>query len=76
MSSEQKVFCQACGREFLTRFKGYDGRVCSRECGEELEWRRTLSILGREYYPRTGLVKFDLLGIETLEKQESQRDAS
>ena len=49
--SKQKVFCQICGEEMETNFQSWKGRVCGRKCGKELEWRRTLSIMGKEYYP-------------------------
>lgn len=51
--SKQKVFCQACGKEFETTFQSWDGRVCCKECFKELEWRKILSILGKQYYPNS-----------------------
>lgn len=50
--SKQKVFCNACGKEFETAFTEFDGQVCSRACDEELNWRRTLSAMGSVYYPK------------------------
>lgn len=51
MYSAQKLFCRACGKEMLTTFNLWGGEVCSRRCSQELNWRRTLSILGKDYYP-------------------------
>jgi len=48
--SKQRVFCNICGDEVETDFRNYDGRVCSLDCYKELEWRKTLSIMGKEYY--------------------------
>ena len=53
MFSKQKVFCNGCGKEFETTFGSYGGHVCSRKCYDDMEWKRTLSILGKEYYPKT-----------------------
>jgi hypothetical protein len=50
----QPVHCNACGKQFSTDFRSYGGRVCSRECHAELEWRKTLSIMGQPYYPQSG----------------------
>jgi len=50
--SKQKVFCNICGTEFLTNFFEYEGRVCGQECYKELDWRQTLSLMGKEYYPK------------------------
>lgn len=49
--SKQTVYCQGCGKEFETTFSSYGGKVCGRECHELVEWKKTLSILGKEYYP-------------------------
>jgi len=31
---------------------GMDAACCCKECYEEFDWRRTLSILGKDYYPK------------------------
>ncbi|KKM88913.1 hypothetical protein LCGC14_1253970 [marine sediment metagenome] len=49
--SKQELYCQICGILFETDFMSYDGIVCGKECGQERHWRRTLSILGKDYYP-------------------------
>ncbi len=49
--SKQKVFCMACGKEHETTFFVYGGEVCSDKCSKEIQWRKTLSILGKEYFP-------------------------
>ena len=35
----------------LTDFRVWKGEVCDRNCFKELEWRKILSLLGKEYYP-------------------------
>ena len=49
--SKQKAFCRACGKEMKTDFRQWGGEVCNRNCFKELEWRKCLSILGKEYKP-------------------------
>jgi uncharacterized protein YfaQ (DUF2300 family) len=65
MSSQQIVYCSACGAKMQRSFVacGYTF-VCDRACYQELEWRRVLSILGKPYYsdPK-GLDKFKPEGI-------------
>ena len=50
--SNQQVHCNVCGKPFETQFRLYDGRFCSQECCDEYNWRKTLSIMGKAYYPR------------------------
>lgn len=57
--SKQKWFCNNCGTEKNTQMSsGHDGtvgrewKVCSIECHHEIEWKRVLSIMGKEYYPK------------------------
>jgi len=53
--SKQKTFCNTCGIELfvdIAQIGRFDGRFCSMECLKEFEWRKTLSILGKEYLPR------------------------
>lgn len=52
MSSKQLVYCSSCGAPMQRSFVacGYTF-VCDRDCWQELEWRRVLSILDKEYYP-------------------------
>lgn len=52
MFSGQDAFCNTCGRRLDTDFKAFDGRFCGRECHKEMEWRKTLSILGKRYEPQ------------------------
>ena len=56
--SKQLVYCHNCGVEFKTNFNGDggygNGECCCRDCAEELKWKKTLSILGKEYHPRGG----------------------
>jgi hypothetical protein len=50
----QKLFCQVCGKEMAVDFNkpGYPAQgLCSAVCSRELNWRKTLSILNRPYYP-------------------------
>lgn len=52
--SKQKIFCNSCGKEMfeeLPRVYGNHFKVCDRKCAREMDWRETLSILGKEYYP-------------------------
>ena len=56
--SPQKWFCNCCGKEMNTppchsMRAAYKYRVCGLECYEEMCWKDTLSIMGKEYYPRT-----------------------
>jgi len=45
--------CRACGKEmFIHANAPYGAKVCNAQCFEELEWRTTLSIMGKEYYPK------------------------
>lgn len=59
--SFQKLYCPICAVGFLTNFNGdggygYGGNkrfvCCSKSCHDELDWRRTLAILGKEYQPQ------------------------
>lgn len=51
--SKQKCFCRACGTELFVALSSPGWvEVCNTGCYEELEWRKTLSTLGEEYYPR------------------------
>ena len=56
--SKQKWFCTCCGKEQFTGMCGGtlgcigpEWKCCSIECHREMEWRRVLSIMGKEYYP-------------------------
>jgi len=64
--SKQKWFCNVCGVEqfsYLNPNRYVGAMLCSPACSQEFEWRRTLAILGKEYYPRTctttGITKTD-----------------
>lgn len=52
--SEQEQFCRACGTKFHAQLvSGYASRgCCSKDCFEEYNWRETLSIMGKDYYPQ------------------------
>lgn len=50
--SKQQVHCNICGKPFETQFMPYDGRFCGQECCDEYNWRKTLAIMGKTYYPR------------------------
>jgi hypothetical protein len=47
-----KVYCPICRLE-MDGMKSYgrESHCCSMECNQEWEWRKTLAILHREYYP-------------------------
>ena len=51
--SKQKAFCNVCGKEFETDYQIYRGIVCGKDCYHELEWRKVLSIMGKEYKPQS-----------------------
>lgn len=44
--TSQTVHCNICGKKFETKFGLFQGRVCSAACWEELDKRKTRSILG------------------------------
>jgi hypothetical protein len=53
--SKQIVYCNVCGTKMSTEIAQlgkFDGRFCSMDCLREFEWRRTLSLMGKEYYPK------------------------
>lgn len=53
--SNQKWFCICCGKELFSPFVHAMGRkykVCSYECLREMDWRETLCIMGKDYYPQ------------------------
>ncbi len=50
--SKQEIRCQICGIQFDTDFQSYRGRACSPECWRELDWRKTLSVMGEDYRPQ------------------------
>ena len=61
----QKIYCPACGIGFFSTFNMQ--LCCSMECVDELEWRRTLYIMGEKY----------LLSPETLKRcQENKKNAN
>jgi hypothetical protein len=55
MFSVMKVYCPIC-RGDMDGMLGYgrEAKCCDKECYEEWEWRKTLAILGKAYYPRIG----------------------
>lgn len=61
MFSLQKGFCRICGKEIewsVGCWPPYTKKaVCGKECNKELNWRETLSIMGKEYYPDPTEVK-------------------
>lgn len=50
--SKQKLFCQVCGVSMETDFQRWGGRVCSKDCWEELQWRKNLSVMSLPYQPK------------------------
>lgn len=55
MLSMQPVICPACGKKGETNFNGLGSYgnylCCGKKCHKEMEWRRTLAILGKPYRP-------------------------
>ena len=56
--SKQQYFCNICGKEMFVNCcemlgggRTVNWRVCSIKCIREAQWRETLSIMGKEYYP-------------------------
>lgn len=50
--SKQKWFCSTCGKEQFSELPKAIGRTfksCSVTCDREMQWRETLSILGKDY---------------------------
>lgn len=51
--SRMSMYCPICRTEFDgMRGYGREWRTCCKECHDELEWRRTLAIMGKAYVPR------------------------
>jgi hypothetical protein len=53
--SEMPLFCCICGVTYAATvnrtWHGFDQAVCGAACYYEKEWRKTLSTLGKAYYP-------------------------
>ena len=53
--SEQDLFCSICGHRYKASvnatWRGFDQAVCGARCYYEKDWRRTLSTMGKDYYP-------------------------
>lgn len=52
--SKQKWFCNNCGKEQFSEMSkalGREWKCCSMECVKVLDYRETLSIMGKEYVP-------------------------
>lgn len=47
-----EIYCPIC-KETMNYIHGYGYKLacCSKKCYLEFDWRLTLSILGKEYYP-------------------------
>jgi hypothetical protein len=53
--SKQKFYCRGCGIEMNVHINSLYTRratVCGNECGREVYWKETLSIIGSEYKTR------------------------
>ena len=52
--SLQDLVCCICGTPYRatvnTAWHGFDKAVCGQKCFYEKQWRRTLSMLGKDYY--------------------------
>jgi hypothetical protein len=46
---KQPMVCCMCGQRFMSDFNLYGGCVCSLDCLEEFQWRKTLYIMGKTY---------------------------
>jgi hypothetical protein len=52
--SKQLAYCNACGLRMevaLPNVMGRAWRCCSIDCVREMQWRETLSIMGKPYMP-------------------------
>jgi hypothetical protein len=51
--SKQVIYCNACGVRMVRELPGMgrEYKVCTIECWREMQWRETLSIMNKEYYP-------------------------
>jgi DNA-directed RNA polymerase subunit N (RpoN/RPB10) len=49
LTSKVPVFCMNCGKAHNTDFKVYGGRVCSDVCHLQLEKKRILSMMGKDF---------------------------
>ena len=49
---KQPVFCSNCGKSTMEVVESRRWITCSNECREELDWKSTLSTMGKEYYPK------------------------
>lgn len=53
---KQKAFCIICGIEFESDYSSMkSGSCCDMNCLREHEWRHTLCIMGKDYYPNPKL---------------------
>jgi hypothetical protein len=55
------MYCNCCGAKMhiaLPRAVGRDYKCCSMGCYQEMKWRETLSIIGKEYYLDTSNVEY------------------
>ncbi len=60
MFSRCETKCPICGglMDWMKRY-GRECGCCGSECYREFEWRRTLAVIGKDYYPdprKSGLV--------------------
>lgn len=53
--SEQELICCICGTKYMASvnrtWHGFDEATCRAQCFYEKKWRKTLSIMGKPYYP-------------------------
>jgi hypothetical protein len=52
------VYCCICNAEMDWHKRyGREGCCCGQDCHQEFEWRRTLSILNKTYYPNPNRIE-------------------
>ena len=51
MFSYMKIHCAICCAE-IDGMRCYSGNCCDKECYQEYDWRKTLAIINKPYYPR------------------------
>jgi hypothetical protein len=55
-----ELYCPVCRQPFdWLRGYGRDIRCCCKSCHDEAEWRRTLAIMGKAYYPQSAVCTND-----------------
>jgi hypothetical protein len=49
---KQPAYCSMCGLKDDYEFDRTRPIICSEDCWEEFNWRYTLHVMGKDYYPK------------------------